>query len=93
VFISITVLGFLFGPIFGYKWFKERDAHSRIFNEIREQPEIGPLGDDKQELQRSDLDHLPLEAATPVVPAAAPALAVAASSPAVSESPAESEQK
>ena len=63
IFISITVLGFLFGPIFAYKWSKDRGAHSRIFREIREQPEIGPLGDEKRELQRADLDHLPLEAA------------------------------
>ncbi len=63
IFVSLTVLGFLFGPIFGYKWFKNRGAHSKIFREIREQPEIGPLGDEQQELRRSDLDNLPLEAA------------------------------
>jgi hypothetical protein len=63
VFVSITVLGFLLGLIFGSKWLKDRGAHSRIFREIREQPEIGPLGDERKELQRSELDNLPLEAA------------------------------
>jgi hypothetical protein len=63
VFIVITVLGFLFGPIFGYKWLKDRKAHASIFREVREQPEIGPLGDEKQELRPSELHALPVEPA------------------------------
>ena len=78
IFVSITVLGFILGLIFGLKWYKDRDTNSAIFREIREQPEIGPLGDERQELQRADLNRLPLEAATLPPPAQAEAEAAAA---------------
>ncbi len=71
VFVSLTILGFSLMLVFGGMWLKDRRAHSNIFREIREQPEIGPLGDEKQQLQRSDLDDLPLEAAPAPLPAAA----------------------
>lgn len=83
VFVSITILGLLLGLIFGCKWFKDRGAHLSIFREIREQPEIGPLGDEKQELQRSDLDHLPLEVAP--APPSAPGPPIAAAAPSTGE--------
>lgn len=83
--ICLIVSGFLLGLIFGVKWKSEGHALSKVIKEIRELPEIGPLGDNKQQLQPSDFDHLHLEAA-PALPAPPPASVV-------TPTPEEGEQK
>jgi hypothetical protein len=71
VFIVFVVLGFLFGPIFGLMWLKERGAFRRIIREVRELPEIGPLGDQSKELRPAELDQLPLGSSPVPAPAVA----------------------
>jgi hypothetical protein len=80
VFVSIVFWGFVLGLIFGIKWYRDRGAFADIIREIRELPEIGPLGDERQELRRSELDNLPLETAPapPTSPATAAAATVSA---------------
>ena len=68
----IVVVGAILGPIFGIKCFQDRGAFQRVVNEIRELPEIGPLGDETQQPRPAELDQLPLGSAP--APAAAPAL-------------------
>jgi hypothetical protein len=61
VFVCLVVLGFLFSPIFLYKWFRGRGEFARVIKEIEEQPELGPLGDQSRQLQPAELTSLPLE--------------------------------
>ena len=61
VFICLVVLGFLFGPIFLYKWYRGRGEFERVIREIEEQPELGPLGDESRQLRPAELTSLPLE--------------------------------
>jgi hypothetical protein len=71
VLLSITVVGFVGGIIFGIRYFWFRSTHSDVFAEVRGLP-VGPLGDEGHRLRSADLAQLPLEAA-PVPPPAPPA--------------------
>jgi hypothetical protein len=81
VFVVITVVSFALGAIYSIKWLRERGVHSDVFREVRNQPEIGPLGDETHEVRSTELAHLPLEPAP--TPPAPPAPAQAEAAPAV----------
>jgi hypothetical protein len=81
IFTVITVVSLVMGVIFGIISYRGRGVRSRIFREIREQPEIGPLGDETHPVRSAELAHLPLEAA-PIPPPAPPAPAQAEAVPA-----------
>ena len=62
VFVVLIVVGFALGSIFGFKWWKGRDAFSRLIQKIRER-QIGPVGDEGKQIKPAELEELPSQQA------------------------------
>ena len=66
VFVSLVIIGFFLGAIFGIKWFRSRGAFSATLKRIRSR-QIGPVGDEGHQIQASDLAILEPQA-PPITP-------------------------
>ena len=60
VFVVVVVVGFLGAFVFGFKWYKNRNAFSRTLQKIRDQ-RVGPVGVASKELRLSELAQMPAQ--------------------------------
>jgi hypothetical protein len=71
VFVSIVVVGTVLWPIFSIRWYRGRGAFSKIVREIRDLPEVGPMGDEGHQIKPGDLVSMqPQSDPSPPVPRA-----------------------
>jgi hypothetical protein len=73
--VMVPVL-FLVGFIFAVRWYFSKGELSKIFLRIRAR-QVGPLGDEKREFRRPELEALPLEQAPLPAPGMTDSLSVA----------------
>jgi hypothetical protein len=59
VFVIVTVLGFLAAAYFGIRWWRGRRSFQGVVTRIKER--VGPLGEEGDELEPSELADLPKE--------------------------------